>query len=468
MSNEAHSKASMVTRTSDCLRCAGSSLAAAWLAWAVFASPASADAATPSPGPTVIDLPRALELALQNNPELKAARSDIGVASAQRDKAASEHWPTLRTQAGWTEYRRGQRLFPASIPGEPAVVTHHMLGGDLVLSLPLYSGGRTSGNVDAAKLQEESARDTSQWTEIDLVFRVTATYYSILAQRRVISALVTAEGAMVKNIERLDALVAERKAAPLDRQRMEVRLAAIKQQRVQEEAALNVQTLSLLSLVGIDNRTSSVQIVGDLSKPGVAPSPSSESLVQDAIARRPDCRALRAAVRAQERRTDVAQAGHYPQLSVQGSYGLRWGLWPSEQPDGESALADVGQVGLYLDVPLFEGGRVTADVREEQARLTSVRERLRQAELRVRLEVEAALLDFKSALERVELSEATIGQATEAFRVETEKHTEGKSTISDVLSAQSDLLDAEASRARALADANIAAAAITRALGDEI
>ena len=123
-------------------------------------------------------------------------------------------------------------------------------------------------------------------------------------------------------------------------------------------------------------------------------------------------------------------------------------------------------MGLYLEVPLFEGGRVTAEVREQRARLSSMRERLRQAELRVRLEVEAALLDYRAAMERVALSEATIGQATEAFRVETEKYTEGKSTISDVLSAQSDLLDAEASRARALADANIAAAALTRALGE--
>jgi outer membrane protein TolC len=438
----------------------------AWMAGLVHAPAAHADPAAESTAPLSLDLPRALELALQNNPELQAAQSDIGVASAQRDRAASGRWPTLRAQAVWTEYRRNQRLYPATSPGDPAVITHHLLGGDIVLAFPLYSGGRISGNVDAAELTEDSARDTGQWTKVDLVFHVTATYYSILAQRRLIAALISAEEAMAKNIERLEALVAERKAAPLDRQRMEVRLAALKQRRVQEEAALEVQTLNLLSLIGQSGDRAAFEIVGDLGKPSMAPSPSSESLVQEALARRPDCRALRSAVQAQERRIEVARAGHYPQLLVQGSYGLRWGLWPSEQPDGASALADVGQVGLYLDVPLFEGGRVTAEVREQQARLSSMRERLRQAELRVRLEVEAALLDYRAAMERVALSEATIGQAAEAFRVENEKYTEGKSTISDVLSAQSDLLDAEASRARALADANIAAAALTRALGE--
>ncbi len=420
------------------------------------------------PGPLQLDLTKAIELAMQRSPELKAAQSDADVFEARRDQAASGHWPSLRATAGWTEHRRGQRLYSAAIPGEPAVISHHMLGADLVLSFPLYSGGRVKGSVDAAELDEGSARAVSQWTEVDLVYRVTQTYYSILAERRLIAALVTAEEAMAKNIERLEALVAERKAAPLDRQRMEVRLTAIGQRRIQQEASLEVQTLRLLSTIGIAGEAGEVQIVGELAAPRETPPASLENLLQQALARRSDVQAMETAVRAQERRIEVARAGHRPQLLVQGSYGLRWGLWPSEQPDDESPLADVGQIGLYVDVPIFEGGRVGAEVREQRARLISMRERLRQAELRVRLEVEAASLDLRSAMERVELSEATIGQATEAFRVESEKYEEGKSTISDVLSAQSDLLDAEAGRSLALADANIAAAALRRALGDTL
>jgi len=442
-------------------------VAVAWIGAAIAAGSAHGNPATAVPKPVAIGLANAIELALQNNPEVKAAQSDFDMAAAQQDKAAAGHWPTLRAQAGLTEYRRNQRLYPASSPGEPAVVSHHLAGGDVLLSVPLYTGGRVSGNVDAAELAEDSARHTGQWTKTDLVFQVTRAYYSILAQRQFIAALATSEAAIMEHIDRLVALVEERKAAPLDRQRMQVRLAALKQHRVQEEAALRVQTLSLLSLLGVSKNGFSIELVGELGRPMMKLQNFSETLVQEALWRRADCRALRASVRAQERRTDVSRAGHYPQLLVQGSYGFRWGLWPSEQPDGASALADVGQVGLYVDVPLFEGGRVNAEIREQQARLSSLREKLRQVELRVRLEVEAAVLDFQSAMERVALSETTIAQATEAFRVETEKYTVGKSTVSDVLSAQSDLLDTEASRARALADANIAAAALARAQGAE-
>lgn len=413
-----------------------------------------------------MDLAKAVELALQNNPELKAAESDIGVASAQREKAAAARWPTLRAQTGLTEYRREQRLFPAAVPGEPATISHQILGADVLLAFPLYTGGRLSGTLDAAELAEEASRSTSRWTKTELVYRVTAAYFGILAQRRLLSALDTSEAAMLQHLERLGALVEERKAAPLDRQRVEVRLAALKQRRIQEQTALEVQTLTLLALIGNTSRPPP-RVTGELSEPQAQGPKEAEALLQEALSQRADYRAMRDAVKSQEHRVEVAVAGHYPQLQVLGSYGLRWGAFPSQQPEGVSAIADVGQLGIYLDVPIFEGGRGSAEVREQQARLSAMQERLRQVELRVRLELEAAVLDQRAALERVALSQATVGQATEAFRVETEKQAVGKSTISDVLSAQSDLLDAEASRARALADASIATAALRRALGED-
>jgi outer membrane protein len=434
-------------------------------------SAATEDAESSADGPATdsVDLARAIELAVKNNPELAAAASEVDVAAAQRDRAAAAYWPTLRALSGLTEYRRDQRLFPAARPGEPAVVSHQILGGDVLVSLPLYSGGRISGSVDAAKFSEEAARSTGRWTEADLTFRVSATYYAILAQRRLLSSLESSEQSLRQSLATLSALVEERKAAPVDRQRVEVRLSALRQRRVQEENALRVETLSLGSLMGIGPSIGAYRVVGELGPPsGTDHRAPAEKLRQKALKSRPDFQALHAQARSLERRVDVARAGYYPQLVALGSYGLRWGLWPSEQPAGTNALADVGQVGIYVDVPIFEGGRVSAEVRELTAQLNTLRERLRQSELRIQLEVDSAVLSVQAAMERLDLSETTVAQATEAFRVETEKQAVGKSTVTDVLSAQSDLLDAEADRARALADANIAVAALRRATGEPL
>lgn len=429
----------------------------------------SAGAVRPAAAETdsvLVDLDRAISLALRNNPEVAAARSDIDAAAAQHAQAAAGRWPTLRAQSSFTEYRRNQRLYPATSPGDPAVVSHQVLGGDLVVAAPVFTWGRIGNGIEAAKLAEESARDVNRWTASELVFRVTETYYAILAQRRLLAALDFSEESLLRHVETLRALVAERKAAPIDRQRVEVRLAAVRQRRIQEESALRVQTRTLMSLMGSDANARALRVIGELAAPDVPLDLSSETLMPEALARRGDYRGAQALVRSSQWKVDAARAGRFPQVWVLGSYGLRWGLWPSEQPSGTSTLADVGQVGVSVEVPLFDGGRITAEVRYQQAHLSNLLARQRELELRIRLEVESATHEIRAAMERVALSEVTVAQAMEAFRVEAEKQAVGKSTITEVLSAQTDLLDAEAARARSLADANIAVAALQRAIGE--
>jgi len=413
-----------------------------------------------------VDLRRAIALALAQNPELSAARHEIDVARAQRDKAASERWPAVRGLAFFTENRRSQRLYPAASPGEPAIVSHHLLGADLFASLPLFTGGRLRANLRAADHGLSSTRQAETRSKTEVIYKVTGLNFAILAQRQLCSALLISEDVLREQQKKLAALVEERKAAPLDRQRVEVRLAALRQRRIRETSTLATLTLSLASLLGRDGLQQPIEIAGTLSTSPRPRKSKAEEAIATALKRRPDYLAARASLRAQEERVLAARAGRWPQLSLQGSYGVRWGLWPTESPEGVSTVADVGQVGLMLDVPIFLGGKVRAEIREQEARIKVAADRLRQLELRIRVEVQTALLDRDAAAERVAVSDTTIALAKETYRVEAEKHAAGKSTITDLLSTQSDLLDAEAERARSLADTNIAEAALTLVLGE--
>lgn len=205
---------------------------------------------------------------------------------------------------------------------------------------------------------------------------VTALYFGILAQREVVRALRSSEAGLEEHLRRLDALVAERKAAPLDRLRVDVRLASTRQRRIQEEAGLDVGAIRLAAAVGLDGSATPVSVVGRLDVPAAPPVDAAASL-RRALAERADRAALLASIRAQEARLASARGGRWGQLSVQGAYGVRWAIAPTEDPPGVAAAADVGQVGLVLDVPLFPGGRIRAEIREQEARVAAARARLR-------------------------------------------------------------------------------------------
>jgi outer membrane protein TolC len=118
-----------------------------------------------------------------------------------------------------------------------------------------------------------------------------------------------------------------------------------------------------------------------------------------------------------------------------------------------------------LDLPIFEGGRIEARVRQERARLSAEQERLRRLELQIRLDVETAILNIGSSAQRVEATGKAIDQAEESLRIEREKYDLGRGSITDVLDAQSALLDSQTNYYLALADYSTASAQLKLAVG---
>ena len=128
---------------------------------------------------------------------------------------------------------------------------------------------------------------------------------------------------------------------------------------------------------------------------------------------------------------------------------------------------DVGRIGITVGIPIFEGGRIRAQIAKERAQLHAAQQRLRKLELQIRLEVETAVLNLNSASERVNVTQKSIAEAEESLRIERAKYDYGKGAIVDVLDAQAALLDVQTSYYHALADFNIAAAQVQLATGDD-
>ncbi len=162
----------------------------------------------------------------------------------------------------------------------------------------------------------------------------------------------------------------------------------------------------------------------------------------------------------------AARAGHLPSLSLQGSYGRRWALDSPDRSYGRDSNRETGWGGILLQMPVFAGGQVQSRVREENALLEAARERLRKLELQIRLEVETAFLNIQAARERLEALTKAGEQAEESLRIEREKYELGKGSITDVLDAQTALLDTQTNYCRAMADYHTAQAQMKLAKGE--
>ncbi len=414
-------------------------------------------------GPLTLD--EAIRVALANNPEVAASRHDTAAAVARRDRVGGQRLPSLHAVGGYTRYDDGQRLAPASENGESGTFSKNIFAGDLVLRLPLFTGGRIASELRAAELLQAAAQNRLTRTREELVFNVASVFYGLLAQRRVIESLEFSKKALQKHLKRVTDLIAARKAAKVDQLRTEVRVADINQRLARERNVLAIQRRVLANLLGVEARQE-LDPAGELkmSSPALG---KADALVKQALVKRTDYLAARVVLEAQAKSVDAARAAHWPMIALQGAYGGRWAADPSDQPAGADRDDERGSIGIVIDIPVFKGKQIEANVREQRAKLAAAQERLRKLELRVRLEVESAILNITSANERVTATEKAVEQAKESLRIEREKYDLGKGSITDVLDAQSALLAAQTTYYRALADHETALAQLKLATGEQ-
>jgi outer membrane protein TolC len=411
-----------------------------------------------------LNLDDCVQIALENNPQIGAQSWDVGAAEAQTDAASAQRWPALRAVGGYRHHLDDQRLLAAREPNEPGVWSSDILSADLVLSMPIFTGGRIVNEIWAAELLERAASHRLARTKGELVFNVSSTFYAILGQRRVIESLEFSHTALEEHRKRVQDLIAVQKAARVDLLRTEVRVADLEQQLVRERNTLAIQRRVLANLMGIPEEGPSLDVAGELERPETPAGLTGNLAV--ALDQRDDYEAARRELEAQAKRVDAARAGYWPTVSLDAAYGGRWAAGDVNRQPGADRSEEVSSVGVSASIPLFEGGRIEAGVRREKARLASAQESLRKLELQIGLEVQTAVLNVTSSMQRVRAVEKAIEQARESLRIEREKYDLGKGSITDVLDAQSALLEAERNYARALAEYHTALAQYRLAMGE--
>lgn len=453
--------------------------------------PASAPAAAPrlspppsSSGQRSLSLDQCIEIARRSNPSLVAGTWDAQTARAQRNVAASERWPQISTHDSYRSYVQTQRLQPARINAEPGMFSSSVVALDLVLKMPIFTGGRIRSEISAAEFQALAAENRLARTWEELIFNISSAFYTILGQRRLIESLQFSRDVLTKHKRRVLEMMAVDKAARVDVLRTEVRIADLEQRLVRETNVSEIQKRLLTAVMGISGEGVTVDVQGSLGLGrGI---PDLNGALAMAYAERGDYRAARASLDGLAMKLNSARAALWPKVSLEGSYGMRAaagiddngvaytkrlneagskplrGPWPN--PDSN---LPVGSIGVVLDYPIFDGGRIDSQIREQESKLSAAQAQLRKLELQIRLDVETALLNVSSTQQRVQATRKAIEQSKESFRIEQEKYDLGKGSITDVLDAQSAMLEAETNYYKALAEYNISLAQLGLATGEK-
>jgi outer membrane protein TolC len=305
-----------------------------------------------------------------------------------------------------------------------------------------------SSALEAARHDERSVRD--------LVVLACGQLYlqAIAGESRIASTR-----AQLATAEALLSLARDRKAsglgAGIDVLRAQVEVEAQHQRLIVAEQQAAQEKLDLARAIGLP--LGQPFRLSD-SMPSAAEVPLTvEEATRRAWEERPDLKAARARVGAAEATVKAAQGERWPSLAVSADYGAIG----NDVPDSRATFT----LGAALEVPLFEGGRLSARVGEAQARLATARARLEDQRASVYYEVQTVFLDLKAAADRVEVAEGTLGLAREQLQQARDRFEAGVADNLEVVQAQQTLAAAEESHIASLYALNAARLGLVYAIG---
>lgn len=406
----------------------------------------------------VIDLSiqDALDRGLKYNLGLYFSERATEQTRAERLRALSDLMPVFNGSFTEEEQKINLKAFGFNFPGFPSSVGPFGLtelqatGSWMPLNMHFISNlHAASENVKATQFTYRDARDT-------VVLAVGANYLLTIANE---SRVASAE-AELKAAQALYQLALDQENAgitpQIDTLRAKVQLQTQQSILIQAQNDLEKQRIALARVIGLPVRQK-FRLANRVPYQPL-PEAETENAYERALQTRPDYQAALASLKAAQYSEQAAWQQRLPSIGFAGDYGVL-GFQPSSMAPAWTAAAT-------LSIPIFQGGRVEADVQRSKAILKQRQAQVDNLRGSIEQDVQNALLDLKAAAEQVEVAKTGLDYAQETLQQSQDRFAAGVTNNVEVIQAQQQLASANEQYIASLYGHNIAKVLLARAIGN--
>jgi outer membrane protein len=389
----------------------------------------------------------ALAKAYQNNASLNSARAGVRVTDEGVAIAKS----------GWRPVIGATGSLTASSQNSVEITTGSF---GVQLQQSLFDGFQTANNVRAAEARVRASNESLRNAEQDILFNAAAAYVDVLRDRQV---AVFRE----RNLEFLSEQVRAASSRFEVGEGTRTDVAQAQAQQAQAQAQLSAARAQVLAseaayLHYIGERPGRLNAATPLAKllPG-----GLEQAVAVGLTEHPAVKATMHLVDAAGFVVKANEGAMLPQIAAQA--GVSTSFRDSNLPgvslqDGTTRSASVG---LNLTIPIYQGGRVSAQVRQSKESLGQSRIEVDVTRDRVRQAITSAWTQYVTGQQVVAAGRELVSAAQLALNGVIEERNVGQRTTLDVLNAQADVIAAQISLVASERDVIAASYAILSAVG---
>lgn len=401
-----------------------------------------------------------IDIALRNNPQTKITWEQARSAAAAYGQVQSQFFPAISgdffyeraRQPSFTAVTPGADVITSGIQNPNATTTLNNVtvidqyfsiwGPELTATWLLWDFGTLRATSEAAR----QALYNADWTHNDsilvLLQMIMTDFYSYLYQKMLLVADVA-------NIETAR-LTLEAAQTGFDSGVQDVSdVLQAKTQLLQNQTTwaaqqqnVEVSYATLLSDMGLPANIKLMTQEMPTALPNNDLIPPLETMIQVALYNRPDLLAAEANFRSKAESLKAAERQWLPQVNY--TFNLGKNYYNGGLHDKYNFISE-----FTVSMPLFQGFYYRNAIKIARANKRAAEEQMKQTELDMIKQVTTSHFNVHVAFETLQFATAYLKAAEEEFNVVLNQYKQGVTTIINVISSQSSLIDARASQANA-------------------
>ncbi|TIX50670.1 efflux transporter outer membrane subunit [Alteraurantiacibacter aquimixticola] len=399
------------------------------------------------------------------------ANLDIAQAAARAERAAAQArvsraglLPALEATAGasYSDTPLSGGAF-SNFPGAPTRLSNETYSLGLGASYELDLFGRVRNDYAAARSDALAAEQDFRATRLATAAETISAYFDVVDARYQIANSLQSLDVLSDRVARTDERYRRGLAQSFELYQVRQELRGLEASLPQRETALAAAE-GRLALLLADYPQGVDALLSEPLQPRLTFDPVPMGLPVELLAQRPDVAASWERLEAARLRIGARRAERFPALRLSASTGTQGGAVDDVLDLGQNWLL---QLAANVTAPIFDGGRISANIRAARATYDEAAAAYGQSVLNAWREVDLAATDYEEQRQRYRLIAAQLAEVQANADLQAERYRAGVADYTAYLDALRALYQVESSLSSAGRDVALARLGLHRALGGD-
>lgn len=409
-----------------------------------------------------------IKKAIDNSRDIKIAESRITINKAKVDEASSLFLPQLKFSSGYTRLNNvGPFVIKIPLSPLPVQISDAIVNSynfRLSLTQPLFTGNRLTSLKKSGSFIEKASEEDFVIEKNNIAANVRIAFWNFYKAKLIKE--ISEENVSLSELHVADTrnFMINGLATKSDLLKLEVQLSNANLQLLEASNNLELSRISFNKTLGIPLETKSDIEISNHEH--ASESPDLKQLLNEAFINRSELKSSAYKIKSFESNVTAAKSGYYPYVYLGAGYTL---ANPNSRIQPQINRFDgTWDAGIFLSWDLWNWGNTSSQVIQNEQ--TLIQGKLSRSQLMetIELEVNQNFLNLKFLKEKTDVSNKTIVQSEENYRVTREKYNAQLATSTELADAETLLFQAKTNYANAVADYRIALIKLYKSAGRKL